>query len=85
MEQIQTEKDFKKYLLSKKRSTLVELYLQKCYDTELEKLELIKEIQELKQDIKMITNNYVSLLILNSEQRANKDKLSSINEIKCKI
>lgn len=85
MEQIQTEKDFKKYLLSKKRSTLVELYLQKCYDTELEKLELIKEIQELKHDIKMITNNYVSLLILNSEQRTNKDKLLSINEIKCKI
>mgnify|MGYP006926076488 CR=1 FL=1 len=59
---------FKKYLLAKNKNTLVELYLQKCFDSEAEKTELVKEIAELKNDIKMLTNNYVNLLLLDRDK-----------------
>lgn len=59
-----TINQFKKYLLAKNKNTLVELYVQKCADVEL----YVQKCAELKNDIKMLTNNYVNLLLLDRDK-----------------
>ena len=67
---MENEEEKKKFLLSKDKNTLVELYLQKCFDTDYEKSQLNKQIEALKRDnndlskyAKALTNEYVTLLL----------------------
>ena len=68
------EFEFKNYLMKQTKQTLVELYLQKCFDSNVEKTNLIKEVARAKNDLNVIVDKYVGLLLKNNkEQRKNED------------
>ena len=52
------EREFKKYLSNLDKDTLIDLYLQKCFDTDVEKKELEKELEVSEES----NNLAVSLL-----------------------
>lgn len=75
---MENEEEMKKYLLSKDKNTLVELYLQKCFDTDYEKSQLIKKNEALSKDnedlvkyARALTNEYVTLLLETYDTRNN--------------
>lgn len=70
---MKNKEETKKYLLSKDKNTLVDLYLQKCFDAEIEKQELVKENAELKKYTKVLTNEYVTLLLETYDTRNYKE------------
>ena len=51
----QQEREFKEYLSNLDKDTLIDLYLQKCFDTDVEKKELEKELEISDKTVKLST------------------------------
>lgn len=60
-------KELKQYLLKKTRNTLVELYLQKCIESEREKAELQAQIDKLKNDRNFAIDCWTKELLRNNQ------------------